>query len=443
MAGADVPEYWTGGRYRVTGSSALGWIDDFGNKRLKALVREAVDQNYNLASGGSRVGQVLERARIANANRIPSLDGGINSSRSQTLRGAAFRTVTASNYNLTLDISWEVDIWGRVKNLRDAQLDLAVAETNIYEWSRLSLAATVVKTALEIAESRQQITLTRRNLRSLETNLDILDSKLEAGGGDDRTALEISLSRADIARAKSNILIEERQIDGSRRSLEILLGRYPKGTIDTLSTLPRMGRKIPAGLPSELLLRRPDMIAAEFQVDAKLKDLAATRKALLPSIRLTGRTGTSTTNVFEDLFDIKNLIWNVGGNLARPIYAGGSLKSDIRLDEYERDELVAKYANDALTAFREVETALAAEGYLLNQMSALQVAVTEARRAEKLSLSQYEKGLVDIITLLESQRRYFNAQSSLLQVKLQLLSNRVDLYLALGGDFDHEVLVEK
>ena len=443
MSGSEIPGYWTAGRYRVAGASAAGWVNDFGSKRLSELVHEAVDQNYNLKSGRSRISQVLERSRIANAGRLPKLDGGINSSRSQTLRGAAFRTVTATNHNLLVDFSWEADIWGRVKNLRDAQLDLAVAETNIYEWTRLSLAANVVKTTLEIAESRQQIGITRRNLKSLQTNLDILDAKLEAGGGDDRTALEISLSRADIARSKSSILVEKRQIDAASRSLEILLGRYPKGQIKTLSTLPRVGRKIPAGLPSELLLRRPDLIAAEYQVDAKLKDLAASRKALLPAIRLTGRTGTSTTRVFQDLFDIKNLIWNVGGNLSAPLFAGGRLRSDIRLDEHERDEFIANYANKALTAFREVETALSAEGYLIKQTEALQVAVTEARRAEKLSQSQYEKGLVDIITLLESQRRYFGAQSSLLQVRLQLLQNRVDLYLALGGDFDHPVIVEK
>jgi len=427
----------------MTGPAAVGWVDDFESARLTSLVGEAVSENYNLAAGRSRVLQVLERARVANAARIPSVDGGLSASRSQNLRGAAFRTVTASNYNLTLDLSWEVDLWGRVKNLRDQQLDLAVAETNIYEWSRLSLAATVVKTAMEIAESHEQIRIARENLKSLKTNLNILDSRLEAGAGDDRTALDISLSRADVARANSSILVEQRQIDSARRSMEILLGRYPKGEIEALSSLPRMGRRIPAGLPSELLLRRPDLLAAEAQVDAKLNDVAANRKALLPAFRLTSRGGTSNTTVFEDLFNIQNLIWNIGGNLTRPIYAGGQLRADIRLSEHERDELVANYADKALTAFREVETALSSENYLVKQMEALQVAVTEARRAEKLSLSQYEKGLTDIITLLESERRYFTAQSSLLQVKLQLLQNRVDLYLALGGDFDHKALEQQ
>ena len=441
MIGNSLPAHWTGGRFRVSNPAATGWINDFQSSRLKALVREAAEKNYSLAAARSRIDQVMERAKITNAQRRPQVDAGLSASRSQGLRGASFQTVTATNYSLSLDFSWELDVWGRVRDLRDAQLDLVTAESNVYQWSRLSLAANTVKTALEIVESRQQISLSRKNLKSLETNLEILDSKLEAGDADDRTALEISLSRADIARAKSNILVEERQIDGARRSLETLLGRYPKGEIDSLSSLPTLARKVPVGLPCQLLLRRPDLLAAEARVDSKLKDLAAARKALLPAIRITGSTGTSTTSEFEDLFNLQNLVWNLGGNLTRPLYAGGRLKADIRLTEHEREELIASYADTALSAFREVETALAAEAYLRKQVAALEIAVREAQRAQELSLSQYEKGLVAIITLLESQRRYFDAQSSLLGVRLQLLLNRVDLYLALGGDFDHEVIV--
>ncbi|MEM7517577.1 MAG: TolC family protein, partial [Planctomycetota bacterium] len=185
------------------------------------------------------------------------------------------------------------------------------------------------------------------------------------------------------------------------------------------------------------LLRRPDLLAAEANVDAALKELAASRKALLPAIRITGSGGTATTDEFADIFSIQNLVWNIGQNLTRPIYQGGELKANIRLDEEEVTELAATYAETALTAFREVETALAAEGYFLGQVEALSVAAAEARRAEELSLSQYEQGLVDILTLLESQRRAFDAQRSLYEIRLALLRNRVDLYLALGGDFDH------
>lgn len=438
----DLPETWTGGYREIPGGAITGWLDDFKSPELTNLVREAIEKNYDLAATYARVEQAQERARIAGSDRVPSLDSGIRTTRSQNLRGASFRSVRANSFSFSLDVSWEADLWGRVKNLRDSQWDLVTAQSNVYEASRLSLAANVAKTAFEILESQAQIRLTRQNLSSLRTNLDILDSKLEAGDADDRTALDISLSRADIARADSNLLAEQRQEDAARRTLETLLGRYPAGSIKALGSLPRPSRKVPIGLPSDLLLRRPDLLAAEARVDSSLKELAASRKALLPAVAITGGAGTSTTDEFSDIFDIQNLVWNLGQNLTRPLYQGGRLKANIRLDDSEKDELISAYAETALTAFREVETALAAERYLLGQVDALAAASEEARRAEGLSRSQYEQGLVDIITLLDSQRRAFDAQSTLLAIKLELLRNRVDLYLALGGDFDHP-LIEK
>lgn len=432
----DLPATWTGKGPAVPGEAVTGWIDDFSSERLTVLVREAVDRNYDLSAAVERVYQARERARIDASARIPEINYRLGTSRSQNLRGANFRSVRANNFSLALNMSWEVDIWGRVKNLKDAQLDLVTSQVNLYQASRLSLAANVTKTAFEIIESQSQIELTRRTLASLQTNLAILDSKLEAGDADDRTALEISLSRADVARAKANIAAEQRQLDAARRTLETLLGRYPKGTIEGIGALPAITKTVPAGLPSELLLRRPDLLAAEARVDSALKELAASRKALLPTFAINSSIGNSSTDEFAEIFDLQNLVWNVGQNLTQPLLAGGRIRSNIRLDEHERNELILSYAETAMTAFREVESALAAEQYLARQAEALAVAATESRRAEDLSLSQYEEGLVDIITLLESQRRSFDSQSNFLAIRLQLLQNRVDLYLALGGDFD-------
>jgi outer membrane protein, multidrug efflux system len=433
----DLPARWTAGSGSIPTAAVTGWLGDFGSRELRSMVEEAIGRNYSLASVRARVGQAQERARIAGADRLPRADLSEQTSRSQNLRGAAFQTVRANNFNLTFDVAWEVDLWGRVKDLRDAELDRVTNQMSLYEASRLSLAGNVVKTAFTILEGREQIALSRRTLASLRTNLEILDSRMDAGDATERAALEISLSRADIARSESSILVFQRQVDESKRLLETLLGRYPSGNIEALSGLPRVTRSIPAGLPSDLLLRRPDLLAAEAQVDASLKELSASRKALLPSLSITSSAGTATTDDFGDLFNIQNLVWGIGQNLARPIYQGGRLKANIRLDESERDELIANYAETALTAFREVETALSAERYLKAQVGALSTAVTESRRAEKLSLGDYQEGLVDIITLLESQRRAFDAESSLLSIQVALLRNRVDLYLALGGDFDH------
>lgn len=432
----DLPSRWTAGG-GVPGQAVTGWLDDFGSPALRSLVEEAVGQNYSLASARTRIAQAQERARIAGADRLPAVDSSLSTSRSQNLRGSEFANTRANNFNFSLDLRWEIDLWGRLKNLRDAELDRVASESGLYEASRLSLAANVVKTALSIVESQEQIEISRRTLGSLRTNLKILDSRMEAGDLAERAALEISLSRADIARAERAILLSQRQLDGSRRTLETLLGRYPEGSVSSIGGLPRISREIPKGLPSELLLRRPDLLAAEARVDAVFKEVSASRKALLPALSISGSIGTSSTDEFGDIFDIQKMVWAVGQNLARPLYQGGRLRANIRLDEARRDELVNDYAETALTAFREVETAIAAEKYLKSEVAALSTAVTESRRAEDLSLGEYEQGLVEIITLLESQRRAFEAESVLLAAKYELLANRVDLYLALGGDFDH------
>lgn len=438
----DLPARWTAGG-GVPCEAVTGWLDDFDSPALRSLVEEAVGRNYSLAAARTRITQARERARIAGADWHPGIDSSVSTSRSQNLRGAAFRSTMANNFNFNLDLSWEIDLWGRIRNLRDAELARVASETGLYEASRLSLAANVVKTALAIVEARGQIEISRRTLASLRTNLKILDSRLVAGDLADRAALEISLSRADIARAERAILLSQRQLDASKRTLETLLGRYPSGTVEAITALPRISRDVPEGIPSELLLRRPDLLAAEARVDAALKELSASRKALLPSLSLSGSIGTASTDEFGDIFDIQNMVWAVGQNLARPIYQGGRLRASIRLDEAERDELVHDYAETALNAFREVETALAAERFLRSEVAALSTAVTESRRAEDLSLGEFEQGLVEIITLLESQRRAFEAESVLLAAKLELLTNRVDLHLALGGDFDHSPVAKE
>lgn len=432
----DLPSRWTSGG-GAPGAAVTGWLDDFGSPALRALVEEAVGRNYSLASARSRVVQALERARIAGADRLPAVDAALATSRSQNLRGSEFANTRANNFNFGLDLAWEIDLWGRLKNLRDAELDRVDSESGLYEASRLSLAANVVKTALSIVEAQEQIAISRRTLASLRTNLKILDSRMEAGDLAEQAALEISLSRADIARAERTILLSQRRLDGSRRTLETLLGRYPAGTVESIGGLPRLTREIPKGVPGELLLRRPDLLAAEARVDAAFKELSASRKALLPALRISGSIGTASTDEFGDIFDIQKMVWAVGQNLARPLYQGGRLRANIRLDEAERDQLVNDYAETALNALREVETAISAERYLKSEVAALSTAVSESRRAESLSLGEYEQGLVEIITLLESQRRAFEAESVLLAAKFELLSNRVDLYLALGGDFDH------
>ena len=417
MAGA--PSQWsTKGTHRIANSAVSGWIRDFDSPVLVTLGHEAVDHNFAVDAALQRVFQAEERARVARSGLFPQFDAGQSADRSQLLGtpGQIQSRRQSRRYAFGLNMSWEIDLWKRLHDLKEVEVAVMDAQFHAYQAARLSLVANVLNAAFEVAESHEQIALGERNLRSLRTNLEILDAKLEAGDADDRTALDITLSRSDIARAESNIVTEKRQLDAAQRILETLLARYPAGVINALTRLPDPKRSIPVGLPSELLIRRPDILQAEMTVNSALYDLSATQKQLLPAIRLTGDLGSNSSDEFSQLFDLDNLIWSITQNLTQPVFQGGRIRSQIRLSEHRRDELIASYADIVLSAFREVETALAAERYFDEQVAALRINVREAKLAETLSLGNYEKGLIDIITLLESQRRSFDAQSSLLNV---------------------------
>jgi outer membrane protein, multidrug efflux system len=426
----------------VSNGAVDGWLKDFDQERtLRALVDEAIGKNYDLGTALARVRQATARANIAGAALLPQATAGLAGSRSQRLRGSNFDKITANQFSTSFDISWEVDVWGRLRNLKSSALaDLRATHAD-YQAARLSLAVNVVSNVLNLVEVQQQADVSRQSLKSLQTNLEILDAKLEAGDVDDRTALEITLSRSDVLRAEANLAASQRQADAFRRVVESLLGRYPEGSIQGLTDFPSLRREVSVGLPSELLLRRPDIVAAEQRVIAATEDVQASWKALLPSFTINAGTGTSTTNKFSDLLDPKALVWDLAGRVSQTVFQGGRLVAGVELSKAQRQEIASRYAETALQAFREVETALAAEAYYLQQQSKLEAAVEQANLAEELALGQYQKGLVDIITVLESQRRAFDARSNLLRVHNERLQNRLDLYLALGGDFEHRPTV--
>jgi NodT family efflux transporter outer membrane factor (OMF) lipoprotein len=296
------------------------------------------------------------------------------------------------------------------------------------------LAANVVKSALILVESTEQVRLSEENVKTRSTHLQIVERTLERGLDSDRAALDVSLSRADLARAEETLASRKRFSDDARRTLELLLGAYPAGKEPGLSSLPELKRNVPAGLPSEMLLRRPDIRAAERRLESSLREESAAKKAFLPSFNLTGGTGLSTEDL-SFLIDQGSVVWSVAGNVAQQIFQGGRIKANVDLARARYEEALGQYASTASTAFKEVETALAAEAFLREQESALETASVEATRSVKLAAGQYERGLVDILTLLDAQRRAFDARSSLAAVKAQRLTNRANLHLALGGEF--------
>jgi len=435
--GVQSPDQF-GGQASETVPFEDGWVADFKDDSLETLITEALEHNYNLQAAAARVEAAHASFQSANAGWKPTLNLSQNDSRTKTVFNPFAGTLQSryiNRFDLGVNLSWELDVWGRLRSQSRAALaDLEAAET-VYMSAYLSLAANTAGAWFNLVESELQVRLNEETLESFEANLQVVEESFRRGIPN--RALDVRLTRANVESARSNLALRKRQRDAAKRALETILGRYPSAEMEVTSDLPSLENTVPTGLPSELLLRRPDILTAERQLAAATERLKASKRSLLPSIRLTSSAGT-TSNELADLLDPERLAMSLAGSLSQPLYQGGRLRANIRLSDARVKEAMAQFSQRVLTAFQEVETLLAAESFLLEQETALRASTTESIEAETLAKEQYERGLVDIITVLESERRAFNARSSLLNLSNLRLQNRLDLYLALGGHFSEE-----
>jgi multidrug efflux system outer membrane protein len=452
-ARASATPEWSAPLQGKTARRVTGWLDDFSDRQMQKVVQEAVKRNPDLQALVARLRAAKSRAVLAGADRFPSVSGDLSARRVEQFatkemeaNSGAAATSTApqtttiqikeftDQFELGLNLSWEIDLWGRLRNRAmagNADYEAVAAD---YEAARLSLAANTAKAWLNVTESERLIELAEKTVSSFERTQQSVESTYNRGIND-VTAVELALSRSNVASAQSNLAARGRERDAAKRSLEALLGYYPGAAIVSSDKLPLLKQKIPVGLPSELLVRRPDIRAVERRYAAAIERVSESRKALLPAVRLTGSTGTGSSD-FLKLFNRELLLSSIAGSLSQTLFEGGRLRENLAISKAEQDALAIDYTSVALNAFREVETALAAEQYLTAQADALREASKEAVFAEDRALSRFQSGLVTFITLLESQRRAFDSRSALIRVENQRLQNRIDLYLALGGDFE-------
>jgi outer membrane protein, multidrug efflux system len=410
------------------------WMDVFEDERLKALVTEALGANPDLSAAAARLRQAEAREVLGGADRFPRVEAEMNASRRQSVgesRAGSFSAGRRNNFDLGLNFAWEVDLWGRIRDRHVAAgHDTEAAEHDLAA-ARLSLSVNVAKGWCQVVESGRQLGLAERSLASYRAALGSLEASLGRGVRE-IDALDITLSRANVATAEAAVQARLRDRDTARRTLETLAGRYPAGAVMVEGELPGVRGDVPCGVPSGLLARRPDIRAAEQRAAASLGRVSAARKGLLPRISLSGSSGTTSPEL-RDLLDPNRLIWSIAGGLVQPVFEGGRRIAETQLAQAQADEVAAVYSRATLQAFREVESTLAAEQTLSMQWAALRTAADQAALAERLAQERYDRGQVDIIAVLESQRRAFESQSARLRVEHSRVQNRLDLVLALGG----------
>ena len=443
----QIPSSWFGA-VTVSETDEPLWWDAFLSEELSALLAEAFAGNPDLRAMAARREAAAANARIAGADLWPSLSARLDGTRQkqnfigfpipdnpgETAGGSPSSTYTT--YRLNFSTSWEIDLWGRVQAGKKAALTESQASLADWKMRRLSLAASLSKAWVEAVAAAEQLRAARDSAASFRETAQKIEKRYERGL---RSALDLRLSINSAESAEALVVRRRRQLRQALQQVELLLGRYPAGRIALSGPLPSLEGGVPAGIPSEALKRRPDLAAAERRLAAADARLWASRAALFPQMSLTPSVGTQVAEP-EDLLDAGlGGIWTLAGNLAQPILQWGRLRAGVDLSKARTREAAALYVSAVLRAFGEVEFALQSESLLAERERRVQSAAAESEAALALANRRYESGLEELMSVLESQRRYLSDAIEGIDARRARLLNRIDLYLALGGSGDFAI----
>lgn len=445
-ASVTAPGHWIAGEsYRPDHFPDRHWIKNFSDPGLTSFVESAIANNKDLKAAQSRIEIARTSANITAADLYPQLQGGASGRRNLqnfiglpipgTPPGSVLSTRN-NQFGLSLDLTWEIDLWGRIR----AATKASVAEFEASQYDRataeLSLAGQAAKAWFALAEAKDQVALTRATIATFSGTEALLRDRFESGIEENgrNFASELLLSAADVSRAQESLQSRLDLAQRTSRQLEVLAGRYPAGEAGKSAELPGFPGKVPADLPATLLERRPDLAAAERRIAAADSRVLEAKRSLLPAIGLTSSFGTSSEDVSQ-LLDSGFTVWSVAGNLAQPILQGGRLRANVARRQAELELAATQFEQAALTAFAEVENALASEAFFGNRIEALIRTARLSAEAYERARNEFENGTGDILTVLAAQQQEFTARSQLLTLRRLRLENRVDLYLALGGSF--------
>lgn len=422
----DIPDTWQAAADRV-GEVENGWIAAFGDPILLSLVQEAQANNRNLRSAALNVERSLLLARQAGAELSPQVGLSAGGGGQGNFDGG-----NTQNLNVGVQASWELDLWGRIRSGQEAAMASARAADADYRAAQLSVAAAVARGYFAVINADQQLQIARDNVDALAETSRIVQVRFENGLV---SSQDVALTLFELASASDTLLTAQASKGSASRALELLLGRYPSAEIPVDSILPRRPEGPPAGLPSDLLERRPDLIAAERRVAASIDRLDQAKAARLPSISLTASTAGASSEL-SDLLDPSNLAWTAATNLLAPIIDGGARQTQVEISTVDQRLAIQTYADVALQAFGEVEQALADSDTIARRKVFVEEAQRQSETALRLARLQYNEGEIDLLSVLQLEQAAFAARSTALSVNRLELEQYVDLNLALGGSWD-------
>lgn len=424
----DAPETWA--IMGVSGETPdSNWLAQFNDPMLVELVNEALAANPSIRSQFYAVEAARAQSRSVYGRTLPNLSGSLSGGGTSNYSPITDSRTDNSTFGVGLDFSWEIDLWGRLRaGINAAEADLIASEADLAS-ARLALAAQTASAWFDLNEALAQERVAVQTFEARTRALELTERRFSRGLAN---ALDVRTARTTQASAEASIAGRRQASGNASRRLEILLGRYPSAELDALAELPSLDPLSAAASPVLLLSRRPDIAAAEARVTAAGLRAEQARLAMLPGLRLTGSASTTETDL-ADALDPTRIAARLIAGLTAPIFNGGSLDADRDAAVASARAAVENYAATTLTAWREVEDALAADSLLAQQENAQVRALEEARLAEELATRQYTNGLVSIFNLIDSQTRRLNAESNVIAARSARASNRVSFHLALGG----------
>jgi multidrug efflux system outer membrane protein len=419
------------------------WWEQFGDSTTGMLVRETLENNYSLKAAAARVLQVQAALTEIHGRRLPDISYNLNRDRSKRsfnfggFGGGGRFTVMSTTWSQDITVAYMLDFFGKLKRSEQAAwAELLAAEANEQVLVN-SMIATVINARVNIATLQRRLDIARANTQSQKKTLNIVERRYEQGLVG---PVDIRLARENLAQLEGIEPVIELSLLTARNALDELLARRP-GSSDalpqTLDDLPDLG-PVPVGLPASLLDRRPDVRAAEFLLRAANERIGVSIAQLYPDLNIMANFGYSGDTVEEIFQQDETEMYLAIMSLAQPIFRGGQIRAQIDAAEARYAELAANYAGTVLAAMREVEDALISERMLQTQLKHARVQFREAGAAESLSKQRYERGVEGILTVLESERRRRISEQEVTILKGRIWTNRVNLFLALGGDWDYQ-----
>ncbi len=425
---AAVPSKWvTGGN---PGEVSDDWLKSFRDPGLDAVVAEALANNPDLRKAAAAVQVAKESVVVVGAQMLPQvgLELGASAIKDED------RAEWFDSRKGLAGVAWEPDVWGRVRARRSAANAKYEATNLDYAYARLSLAATTAKSWYRTTETLQLQDLAERTVEIHEKLLNLVEVRRKAGKVAD---LDLAEAKANLNAARGALVRAEGLAAESRRALETLVGRYPAAELQAGRNFVPVPPPVRAGLPSSLLDRRPDLVAAEMQVLAAFRKSESARLALLPTFSLNLDAGKLSDGLL-DLLRLNPWMLHSTVGITVPIYTGGALTAEIKIANARQEEAIAGYGSAALVAFREVENALMNENVLARRLRYDRQAMADLTDAVRIANIQFKAGKITLLSVLQLQEAQLASEAEVIKLRAAQLANRIELHMALGGGFDSE-----